>query len=59
MNWVEKTGIDFIQSFTKEKVGTDTVWPDTSADASKAAGQLITEKNDRSSGRRGRRNLRA
>lgn len=44
VNWVEKTGIDFIQSFTKEKVGTDTVWPDTSADASKAAGQLITEK---------------
>ena len=44
VNWVEKTGIDFVQSFTKEKVGTDTVWPDTSADASKAAGQLITEK---------------
>ncbi|MDU6012083.1 MAG: FAD-dependent oxidoreductase [Slackia sp.] len=44
VDWVEKTGIDFIQSFTKEKVGTDTVWPDTSADDSKAAGQLITEK---------------
>lgn len=42
--WAEETGIDFVQSFTKEKVGTDTVWPDTSADSSKAAGQLIIEK---------------
>ena len=44
VDWVEKTGIDFVQSFTKEKVGTDTVWPDTSADPSKVAGQLIIDK---------------
>ncbi len=44
VDWVEKTGIDFVQSFTKEKVGIDTVWPDTSADSSKVAGQLIIDK---------------
>ena len=45
VDWIEKRELILFNRSLKEKVGTITVWPDTSADASKAAaGQLITEK---------------
>lgn len=44
ISWLEEIGVEFQESFTKDQVGTDTVKPDASADASKTGGLLFVEK---------------
>ncbi len=40
IQWAEGVGVDFIQSLTKEQVGTDTVWPDVEKTEEKVGGML-------------------
>lgn len=44
VTWEEEIGVEFIKSFTKEEVGTDTVLPDNSAEPDVVGGQFFNEK---------------